>query len=146
MSQELGEQVTSTGVRVIRAADRLPDVCSGDMIREAAIANRTVGAQNIWIGYVELGPGLVSAAHHHGECESGIFVISGHARFYSGSDLREWYEAEPGEFVWVPPQIVHVEMNVSDAEPVRMVVARSTQDTLVFNLPFPEGWTPVPAS
>jgi hypothetical protein len=35
-----------------------------------------------------------------------------------------------------------VEMNVSDTEPVRMVVARSTQAALTFNLPTPEGWQP----
>jgi hypothetical protein len=31
-------------------------------------------------------------------------------------------------------------MNVSKTEPVRMVVARSTQAALTFNLPTPEGW------
>jgi hypothetical protein len=35
-----------------------------------------------------------------------------------------------------------VEMNASKAEPVRTVVARSTQEILVFNLPSPDGWSP----
>jgi hypothetical protein len=38
--------------------------------------------------------------------------------------------------------VVHVEMNTNPAEPVRMVVARSTQASLTFNLPTPEGWSP----
>jgi hypothetical protein len=33
-------------------------------------------------------------------------------------------------------------MNTSANEPVRMVVARSTQASLTFNLPTPAGWQP----
>lgn len=129
-------------LRVIRPEDRVPDVASGAMAREAAIARGVVGSERLWLGYVELGPGLVSAAHHHGGAESGIYVISGPARFFSGPGLEEVHDAGPGDFVWVPPHEVHVEMNVSDAEPVRMVVARSTQENIVVNLPAPEGWAP----
>src|SRR5439155_14160272 len=96
----------------------------------------------IWVGYVELPPGMVSAVHHHGEAESAIYVVSGHARFYAGAQLDTEDEAEAGDFVWVPPQLIHVEMNAREDDPVRMVVARSTQETLVFNLPTPEGWSP----
>ena len=140
--RELITEVVADALRVVRPGDRLPDVASGAMIREAAIAQTVVGAQKIWVGYVELGPGLVSSVHHHGEAESAIYIISGRARFYAGAGLDEMHEAEAGDFVWVPPQLIHVEMNAHEAEPVRMVVARSTQETLVFNLPAPEGWSP----
>src|SRR6266446_7548508 len=133
---------TTGALRVIGASDRCPDESSCAMLREAAIADSTVGAQKIWLGYVELGPGLVSAVHHHGEAESGIYIISGNARFFSGDALDEPQEAHAGDFVWVPPHMVHVEMNTSSTEPVRMVVARSTQASLTFNLPTPDGWTP----
>jgi uncharacterized RmlC-like cupin family protein len=135
--------VTDQGVRVIRAGDRLPDVASGDMIRQAAISRGNVGAEKLWVGWVELGPGLVSAVHHHGEAESGIFIVSGRARFYSGPELDESLEAREGDFIWVPPNVIHVEQNVATDQPVRMVVARSTQETLVFNVPTPAGWTPI---
>ena len=135
---------TTGRLRVIRAADRCPDQASGAMLREAAIAENTCGAQKIWLGHVELGPGLISAVHHHGEAESGIYIISGDARFYSGDRLDEAHEAHAGDFVWVPPHMVHVEMNTSQTAPVRMVVARSTQASLTFNLPTPAGWQPTP--
>jgi uncharacterized RmlC-like cupin family protein len=134
--------IQSGQLRVIRAGDRLPDECSGAMLREAAIAENTVGAHKIWLGYVELGAGLVSAVHHHGEAESGIYIISGDARFYTGDALGESFEAHAGDFIWVPPHLVHVEQNTSSTDPVRMVVARSTQAALTFNLPTPEGWAP----
>jgi len=112
------------------------------MLRQGGIAQVNVGANKIWLGYVELAPGCTSAVHHHGEAESGIYIISGEARFYSGESLDQRREAHAGDFVWVPPHEMHVEMNVSNTEPVRMVVARSTQAALTFNLPTPEGWRP----
>lgn len=135
-------QTVSAELRVIRPGDRASDVASGAMTREAAISRALVGAERIWFGYVELGPALVSAVHHHGEAESGIYIIAGHARFYTGERLERAHEARVGDFVWVPPHVVHVEMNASATEPVRMVVARSSQETLVFNVPAPGGWTP----
>jgi uncharacterized RmlC-like cupin family protein len=134
------QPVTGT-LRVVHSAERCPEAASGAMLRQGGIADQTVGAQKIWLGYVELGPGLVSAVHHHGEAESGIYIISGHARFCSGDRLDDPQDALPGDFVWVPPHLVHVEMNMSRSEPVRMVVARSTQAALTFNLPTPAGWT-----
>jgi uncharacterized RmlC-like cupin family protein len=129
-------------LRVIGPQDRQPELASGAMLRQSGIAQGTVGAEKIWLGYVELAPGCTSAVHHHGEAESGIFIISGNARFYTGDGLDQRREAQAGDFVWVPPHVVHVEMNVSNTEPVRMVVARSTQAALTFNLPTPEGWRP----
>ena len=129
-------------LRVIPPDQRVPEPASGAMLRQGAIAQVTVGASKIWLGYVELAPGCTSAVHHHGEAESGIYIISGEARFYSGENLDQKREAHAGDFVWVPPHVVHVEMNVSNIEPVRMVVARSTQAALTFNLPTPEGWQP----
>lgn len=123
-------------LRVIRPADRVLDAASGGMRREAAISRALVGAERVWVGYVELDPFDISAAHHHGEAESAIYVISGHARFVVDGAV---HEAGAGDFVWVPPHVVHVEANTG-GEPVRMVVARSTQETLVFNVEMPAGW------
>ena len=107
------------------------------MKREAAVSRALVGAERIWLGYVELGPGLVSAAHHHGEAESAIYIISGQARFLTDGATQD---ANAGDVVWVPPHIVHVELNRSATEPVHMVVARSTQETLVFNVEMPQSF------
>lgn len=127
--------------RVVHPADRAPSTGSGAMRREAAISQALVGAEALWFGYVELAPGAVSAVHHHGESESAIYVVSGRARFWSGPDLAQRHDAGAGDFVWVPPGEIHVEANGGD-EPVRMVVARSTQEAIVVNLPTPEGWSP----
>ncbi len=134
-SQGGGEAIVAStdGLRVIKPADRVQDKSSGAMAREAAVSRALVGAEKIWVGFVALPAGASSAAHHHGEAESVIYIISGRARFYAGDDLKTVSEAEAGDFIWVPPHVVHVEANASAAEPVRMVVVRSTQEALVFN-------------
>jgi uncharacterized RmlC-like cupin family protein len=121
-------------LKVIRAADRTPDTASGAMVREAAISTAIVGAERIWVGYVELPPGLSSAPHHHGDSESAIYIIAGEARFRTGADYKDASIARAGDFVWVPPQVPHIEENVSASQAVQMIVVRSTQDTLVVNL------------
>ena len=121
-------------LRIVRGPERVPDVASGAMVREAAISRALVGAERIWVGYVELPPGMSSAPHHHGECESAIYIISGVANFRTGDGYKALDTAHPGDFVWVPPEVAHIEENASATEPVRMVVIRSTQETLVFNL------------
>ncbi len=127
---------------MIKPDQRVEDHASGAMLREAAIAGATTGAERLWVGYVELPPGSQSAVHHHGIAESAIYVISGQARFISGDTLADVQDADPGDFVWVGPHEVHVELNRSDTEPVRMVVARSTQEGIVVNLDPPPEWTP----
>ena len=131
-----------TTFRVIGPQDRVTDTSSGAMLREAAISGETVGAGKLWFGYVELAPGSISQLHHHGESESAIYIVDGTARFCVGDDLTDIHDASAGDFVWVPPFMQHIEMNASDSNPVRMVVARSTQQAIVVNLPTPADWSP----
>lgn len=129
-------------LRLVRPEDRVEDVGSGAMRREAAISAGTVGARGLWVGHVELGPRMVSDVHHHGASESVIYIVSGRARFAWGVELREVIEACSGDFVWVPPNVVHAEVNPSRDQPAQTVVVRSTQDAIVVNLGAPYGWEP----
>ena len=108
------------------------------MARSAAISGDLVGAQSLWMGRTELPPGVSSGDHHHGESETGIYVVSGHPVFVfrdpqGGSLVR--LETSPGDYVWVPPHVPHREENPSlDTEAV-VVIARSTQEAIVVNVP-----------
>jgi uncharacterized RmlC-like cupin family protein len=108
------------------------------MTRAAALSGRTVGSSGIWMGRTTVAPGTVSGAHHHGESETAIFVVSGSPAFVyrdpdSGEEVR--LQTAPGDYVFVPPFVPHREENPSaDAEAV-VVIARSTQEAIVENLP-----------
>ena len=122
-------------VRVIGPDER--DTRTGQtpgLQRFEAISARMTGSQRMWMGYAVLEPGGRTGVHHHGESETAIYVISGVTRWWVGDRLDEVREARAGDFVFIPPQLVHWEENASGTEPVEMVVARSTQEAIVINI------------
>ena len=108
------------------------------MIRTAAISGDLTGAQSLWMGRTVVLPGTSSGDHHHGQSETGIYVVSGHPVFVfrdpdSGSLVR--LETSPGDYVWVPPHVPHREENPSPDIDAVVVIARSTQEAIVVNVP-----------
>ncbi len=69
--------------------------------------------------------------HHHGECETSIYIVSGRAKFTWGPTGTE-HEliADPGDFVYIPAGEVHTESNVSLTEPLEVVVTRNCPDSV----------------
>jgi uncharacterized RmlC-like cupin family protein len=106
------------------------------MTRLAAISGRRCGSAQMWMGETTVAPGTRSADHHHGESETAIFVVAGHPVFVFLDDgVETRIEAGPGDYVYVPPYTPHREENPSAAEDAVVVIARSTQDAIVVNLP-----------
>ena len=126
-------------LRVVRAGELQPHTAqTAGMTRYPGVAAGTVGAKNLWVGYVTMEAGARSGAHHHGDSESAIYIIRGQARFRFGSQLEQAIEAGPGDFVYVPPQELHQELNASDSEEIAMIVARDSQENVVVNVDLPE--------
>ena len=101
------------------------------LARFEAISGAMTGSADMWMGYAVLEPGGKTGVHHHGRSETAIFIISGVTRWWVGDHLDDVREAKAGDFVFIPPGIVHWEQNASDTVPVEMVVARSTQEAIV---------------
>ncbi len=102
------------------------------MIRKPGIDSNTAGASKIWLGKVECVPNTMGPPHHHGEAETAAYVIKGHIRVYYGEDYKEWIEAGPGEFIFVPANFNHIEGNPYD-EPAEAILSRGP-DNIVINL------------
>src|SRR5579875_2972752 len=108
---------------------------SPGMQRLAAISGASVGAKGLWMGRTHVAAGTSSGPHHHGHSETGIFVLAGHPVFLYQEDGREIrVETAPGDFVYVPPYVGHVEANPDPAEEAVVVIARTTQEAIVVNL------------
>src|SRR5579884_1162740 len=105
------------GVRVVRAAERSAATAhTTNMRREAAIEPQPgAPGPQLWMGLVTTPPGGVSGWHHHGDCVSGIYVVSGRARFRWGPGGRESAEVGPGDFLEVAAGAVHQEEAFDDA-------------------------------
>ena len=103
------------------------------MVRQAAVTSELCGNQGLWVGLVSAPPGS-SGAHHHGDAESAIYIISGKVRMYFGENLETIVDAEAGDFIYVAPNTVHVEENLSETEPVEFIVSRNATSSLVVNV------------
>ncbi|MFN0030313.1 MAG: cupin domain-containing protein [Acidimicrobiales bacterium] len=104
------------------------------MSRAAAINHARAGAEKLWAGTVVIHPDARTGAHHHGELESVIYVVSGRARMRWGEQLEFTAEAGPGDFIFVPPWVPHQEINAAADQELSCVLVRSGQDPVVVNL------------
>ncbi|MEV5410293.1 cupin domain-containing protein [Thermopolyspora sp. NPDC052614] len=123
-----------------------PAALSGDtaqtsgMRRLEAISGRALGSDRLWMGQTHVAPGTASGDHHHGDSETGIYVVSGHPEFVfldeTGEEpVERRLRTGPGDYVYVPPWVPHREENPDPDEEAVVVIARTTQEAIVVNLP-----------
>ena len=138
-----------------RGAPRIRVVCPGErtsdtpqtpgLRREVAFDSRNPDAK-VLSGFVsQVDPGAATGAHHHGDQETILYVLTGRARFRYGDELEHSIEAGVGGFVFIPGGIVHQEINASAEEPTSWVVVRSHPDPIVVNLPKLDSFAERPA-
>ncbi|QTV79101.1 cupin domain-containing protein [Microbacterium sp. NIBRBAC000506063] len=106
---------------------------SGGAVRVSGVSVQHTPATKIWFGKVSNEPGYRSLPHHHGEAETGGYVLTGTARIYYGESYSEWVDMHEGDFVFVPPYMPHVEANMSTTEELIWLTTR-TPENIVVNL------------
>ena len=132
----------------ISAADRLTSVGQhAGMERSIAISAPRVGSERLYSAIVSTAPGDKTRVHHHGECETSIYILAGAARYTFGpTGLERTFEAAAGDFVYIPAGEIHVEENASTSEPLVVVLTRNCPDSHVVYLDDgPDGADDVPA-
>lgn len=126
-------------LQLIKGFDLSGDTAqTAGMARFEAISDRRVGSERLWMGRTHVAPATASGIHHHGEAETGIYVVSG-TPVFTFLDLLDGgrmvrYETEPGDYIYVPPWIPHREENPDPATEAVVVIARSTQEGIVVNV------------
>ena len=104
------------------------------MQRRAAVDKESVGSEKLWFGRVTCPPSSNSGPHHHGEAETAGHMLSGdRIRVYYGKNYEKFIEVQPGDYLFVPARIPHIEVNMSDTIEAEFVTARSPGN-IVFNL------------
>ena len=126
-----------TRVHHVRASELSSDTAQTEgMRRFAAVSGGSVGSEKIWMGETDVSPETVSDNHRHGESETAIVVRSGNPEFVFHDGHREVRIATaPGDYIFVPPYVPHREENPDSTKPAVIVIARSTQEAIVVNLP-----------
>jgi uncharacterized RmlC-like cupin family protein len=108
---------------------------NNDMERSIAVSADTVGSVGLYSSVVTTGPGGKTRIHHHGECETSIYVLSGRARYTWGpTGLEESMDADAGDFIYIPAGEIHVEENASTTESLVVVLTRNCPGSVVHYL------------
>ena len=129
------EQITDQVVPVVtrKGAEHRDTGQSGGAVRISGVSPQHTPATKIWYGQVSNEPGYRSFPHHHGEAETGGYVLRGHGRIYFGEDYKDFIDMTEGDWVFVPPYMPHVEANMSITEELVWLTAR-TPENIVVNL------------
>lgn len=124
-------------VRHIKASEISSDTAQSEGLRRfAALSGSSVGAEKLWMGETHAAPQSASDNHHHGDSETAIYVRSGNPEFVFHDGTGEVrIAAAPGDYVFIPPYLPHREENPDPDTTAEVVIARSSQEAIVINLP-----------
>ena len=133
--------------RVTPAELRTDSGQNADMERAIAVSKSTIGSERLYSSIVTTAPRGRTRIHHHGECETSIYIVSGSARYTCGpTGLEHEMPAGAGDLVYIPAGEIHVEENASGREPLVVVLSRNCPDSLVVYVDDePDGSGDVPA-
>ena len=106
---------------------------SAGATRVSGVSIQHTPATKLWFGKVSNDPGYRSVTHHHGEAETGGYVLSGRARIYFGERFEDYTDMEEGDWVFVPPFMPHIECNLDRNKPLTWMTTR-TPENIVVNL------------
>ena len=76
------------------------------------ISAESVGAKALWLGVATIPPGKRTKAHVHERHETAFYMLSGDgAELWSGSELQYRDAIQPGDYVYIPANVLHVAVN-----------------------------------
>lgn len=105
---------------------------------QPGVSAESAGSLGLWLGIVTLPPGQRTKANVHERHESALYMLSGESvEPWSGDTLAERAVAQPGDYLYIPGNVLHVAVNRS-AVPAVFLAARNeatAQESVVL---FPE--------
>jgi uncharacterized RmlC-like cupin family protein len=101
--------------------------------RVSGVSIEHTTATKLWFGQIRNLAGYRSVPHHHGEAETGGFVLSGRARIYFGERFEDYYDFAEDDWVFVPPFMPNIECNLDRNQPLTWMTRR-TPENIVVNL------------
>jgi uncharacterized RmlC-like cupin family protein len=99
------------------------------------VTHALCGSTGIAAGFVVMPGGRVANAHLHEKCESILFIVEGWAATLEGPNLEPKFSG-PGDFIYIPENVVHAAVNLSNTHRVIAVEVRNekhfNEDVVVF--------------
>jgi uncharacterized RmlC-like cupin family protein len=106
---------------------------------KTGLSAKNVNARRLSMNVATIPPGGVAWAHVHVDFEVMLYILAGRVRHDYGPGLASSIENQAGDFIFIEPGVPHEVWNLSDAEPVVAVVARSDASEWENIVPYPCG-------
>ena len=104
---------------------------------QPGVSADTVGSKTVFLGMVTLPPGARTRAHVHEQHETALYLFSGSCELWTGRELERRDAVKPGDYIYIPANVLHVAVNRGD-EPAVFMACRNeptAQESVVL---FPE--------
>ncbi len=92
------------------------------------ISAQTAGATGLSMNLVIIPPGASAEPHFHKGFESAVYVLEGRVQTRYGPKLEQSVITEAGDFLFIPPDVPHQPVNLSETEAARAIVVRNDPD------------------
>ena len=89
------------------------------------ISAQTAGARGLSMNLVIIPPGAAAEPHFHKGFESAVYVLEGRVETRYGPKLAQSVITEAGDFLFIPPDVPHQPVNLSETEAARAIVVRN---------------------
>jgi uncharacterized RmlC-like cupin family protein len=106
---------------------------------KTGLSAKNVNARKLSMNVATIPPGGVAYAHVHVDFEVMLYILAGRVRHDYGPGLATSIENQAGDFIFIEPGVPHEVWNLSDAEPVVAVVARSDASEWENIVPYERG-------
>lgn len=125
MSESEAEKQQDKGTEVVTvrpdANGRLPQ----NLPFFPGISGQTARSRGISMYKVVIPPGAAAEPHRHVKFETAIYLLKGRVETRYGKGLKKSVVNEAGDFVYIPPDLPHQPVNLSDTESAEAIVARN---------------------
>jgi uncharacterized RmlC-like cupin family protein len=114
-------QITGNGTKgiVIRGGRAYTAEQGSDY--EPGVSAETVGSQSLFLGLITLPPGKRTKAHVHERHETALYMVSGEPMdIYTGDRLQHHEMVTPGDYLYIPANVLHVAVNRTSTPAVFM--------------------------
>jgi uncharacterized RmlC-like cupin family protein len=120
------EATTSTAEQTVTLIRTPPEVLTRQKLPNfVGISAETVGARGLSMNLIVIPPGAAAEPHFHKGFESAVYVLEGRVETRYGPGLKESVITEPGDFLFIPPDLPHQPINLSATEAAPAIVVRN---------------------
>jgi len=95
---------------------------------EPGVSGPSPGAHELRLHLVLIPPGTRCLPHFHAAAESAIYVVSGEADVWHGSDLANRSAVRAGDFVYLPPGTPHLTVNHGEVTSIAVIARADAAD------------------